>query len=464
MFHSPRVVLGIGLLLHGFLVSAQAPSYTAQFLGTATTVASLSNAGVAVGWRTISGGSVRGWVAGVGQGMLDLPLPPGYVSSFAADINAAGAVCGTVGTSFTPEIAGRPVLWTPNGAGGYSVQLLPLLPGTTEGAASALNDVGDVVGTCKSGLFTRPTLFSAPGGPLDLSATGVSGPKAINNQRVLVDGSFSPKRLDLDTVSVENLGVPTGLPSNYVGVYAYDINEPGQVAGAALLATSTSCSQQAARYTDGVGWQILSGCGKYNAAYELNAAGDTVMQIASSIWVRLEGFGSYNLQNQIDTSQGQWFLWTSFGNGINDAGDVAVMASNQSTGQSGAVLLHRTDSCQTNLGYGGPGSSYASMCGGDLSSGSTAQLKLVGAAPLQPAVLVVGSTNNPLPLFGGTVVPLQSALLLLPFLTSASGSVTQGPILGGGGPFTLYGQFGYLDPSLPQSVGLSNALEIEFLP
>jgi len=464
MSNFTRAAAGFALFLSGLPLSAQTPKYTAQFLGNATTIASLSDAGVAVGWRTNSMGSVRGWVAGVGQNMLDLPLPAGFVSSFASDINAMGEVCGTVGMSFTPEIAGKPVLWKPNGAGGYTVELLPLLPGTNAGAAIALNAVGDVVGTCTSGLFSRPTLFSAPGGPLDLSATGVSNPKAINNQRVLVDGSFSPKRLDLDTLVVENLGVPTGLPSNYIGVFAYDINELGQVAGAALLATSTSCNQQAARYTDGVGWQILSGCGNYNTGYELNAAGDTVMQILTSVWVKLEGSGSYNLQNHIDTAQGQWFISTTFGNGINDAGDVAVIASNQSTGQSGAVLLHRTDGCQTNLGYGGPGSSYASLCGGDLSSGSTAELKLIGAAPLQPAMLVVGSASNPLPLYGGIIIPLQSALLLKPFTTSATGTVTLGPIFGGGGPLTLYAQFGYVDSNLPQSIGLSNALKIDFLP
>jgi len=119
--------------------------------------------------------------------------------------------------------------------------------------------------------------------------------------------------------------------------------------------------------------------------------------------------------------------------------------------------------CQTVLGFGGPGSSALSFCGGDLSSGTIATLSLSGAKASAPAWIAIGPANTPTPLFGGTLVPVPFTTLLYGS-TNASGAWTLANIPGGGGPLTLYAQAAYLDASLVQGVGLSNALRVDFLP
>ena len=66
--------------------------------------------------------------------------------------------------------------------------------------------------------------------------------------------------------------------------------------------------------------------------------------------------------------------------------------------------------CQTSLGFGGPGSSSLSLCGGDLSSGNGANLTLTGGTPGALAVLFAGFANNPTAFKGGQLVPVPWAL------------------------------------------------------
>lgn len=119
--------------------------------------------------------------------------------------------------------------------------------------------------------------------------------------------------------------------------------------------------------------------------------------------------------------------------------------------------------CQTSLGFGGPGGSTLAFCGGDLSTGTIATLTLSGAKASTPAWIAVGTSNNPTPLFGGTVVPLPFTTLLFGS-TNASGTWTLPNVPGGGGPTTLFAQAAYLDASFAEGVGLSNALQVDFLP
>lgn len=119
--------------------------------------------------------------------------------------------------------------------------------------------------------------------------------------------------------------------------------------------------------------------------------------------------------------------------------------------------------CQTDIGFGGPGSSILMVCGGDLSTGTTADLTLTGAAPSQPLWIAESSTSNPTPIFGGMIIPIPLGFIL-PGSTDASGSYTLAGFPGGGGPATIYVQALYLDPSQALGFGISNALLVDFLP
>jgi hypothetical protein len=126
-------------------------------------------------------------------------------------------------------------------------------------------------------------------------------------------------------------------------------------------------------------------------------------------------------------------------------------------------LPGNTVTCQANLAFGGPGSSLLEVCGGDLSSGTTADLTLTGAASSAPMWLLVGGVNNPTPLFGGTILPSPAANIFSAF-TDAAGEFTVTGINGGGGPASIFAQIVYLDGGQVQGLGISNAIRVDFLP
>lgn len=119
--------------------------------------------------------------------------------------------------------------------------------------------------------------------------------------------------------------------------------------------------------------------------------------------------------------------------------------------------------CQTDLGFDGPGDSVLEVCGGDLSTGTTANLQVTGAVPSQPAWILAGLTNDPTFAFGGLIVPIP-ATIVVPTSSDANGEILATGIPGGQGPFSLYVQVLHVDGSQPFGYGISNAVQIDFLP
>lgn len=312
-----------------------APTYRAQFLTTGISTinaAGMNEAGDVVGTGTTGSGA---WVSRAGATAMLLPVPPGAQFGFANDINDAGVIVGSVSTTSSPGF-GKAAEWIPDGAGGYTIVQFGALHGHVSSDATAINNLGDVVGYSSDGTFRSPVLFSAPGAILDLSSTGIFDPVDINDQRVVVDHSYTAKRLDLDTMVVQDLGKP---PGSYNSTNAEVINEAGQVAGAAILATSTDCKYEAARYTDGIGWEILSGCGSANSAWDMNDLGDVVMRLNVAPYVAFEGLGTFLIEDLITADVGHWFVTNGYGLTINNSRQMAVPASNDVTGQGGIILL-----------------------------------------------------------------------------------------------------------------------------
>jgi hypothetical protein len=118
--------------------------------------------------------------------------------------------------------------------------------------------------------------------------------------------------------------------------------------------------------------------------------------------------------------------------------------------------------CQADLGFGGPGSATLSLCGGDLSTGASANLTLSGATPNALAVLFAGFSSNPTPFKGGQLVPIPWAISVLLTL-DGSGDLTL-VVPGGLGPLTMYVQYVYVDGGQALGYGLSNAVQAELLP
>lgn len=119
--------------------------------------------------------------------------------------------------------------------------------------------------------------------------------------------------------------------------------------------------------------------------------------------------------------------------------------------------------CQAVLGFGGPGSSSLSVCGGDLSSGSTADVQLTGAPANAQALFFAGMVQGAQPFKGGTLVPFPWTLSAS-LVTDGSGTVLMPGVTGGGGPLSVYVQFAVQDGAQALGWGLSNAVRIDLLP
>jgi len=262
------------------------------------------------------------------------------ISSIAIDINEEGVIVGAVSAFNSPEFFGQAVAWDPDGGGSFTFRLLGALPGQSISRATAVNNLGDIVGYSSDGTYRYPVLFTDQTGVLDLSSTGIFDPVDINDGRVLVDRSFTVKRLDLDTMIPEDLGVP---PGSYLATSAASINEAGQVGGLAILTSGGNCDRVAARYTDGTGWQIFSTCGQYNGVSDMNEQGDVIMRLNIAPYVRFEGLGTFLVEDLIINDIGHWYVSNIAGHTINSARSMAVFATNQVTGQSGTLLLTLED-------------------------------------------------------------------------------------------------------------------------
>jgi hypothetical protein len=392
--HPARLSGGLAIVLLAGLHAAvpyaalAQPRYTAQFISpnfSALNAAAMNEHGDVVG--TASSGT-GGWVSRGGAAAVYLPLPAGTISCIAADINEAGVIVGSV--TLATNLRGRAASWMPDGAGGYTIQQFGVLPGYISSGATAINNVGDIVGSSHNGIFARPVLFTTGGGVVDLSATGVFNPKDVNDSRIVLDVQF--RRLNLNTMTVENLGHP-GV--GYIGAVGEVINESGQAAGSAVIATSTSCDHQAARYTDGIGWQIFSSCGPVNSVWDMNDHGDVVMQLNIAPYVRFEGMGgagaeTFRIEDLIENSIGHWSVLNGYGITINNRRQMVVPATNQATSQGGLILL---------TPLGGPTGCYAN-CDGSTAApilnvdDFTCFINEFAAAQSLPPAQQVGHTAN----------------------------------------------------------------------
>lgn len=405
MYASCRFVSGAMFVLSiAGALYAGPPHFEPTYLGPGRALA-MNESAVAVGTDFTSG--QRAWVANPVYRLL--PIPQGMQSSVANDVNEHGQVVGAIGPGPTVEFGGKAALWTPDGRGGYTVEMLSGRPGEVASLATAMNNIGDIVGYSFDGAYRRPMLFHAGAGGIDLSSAGVFDPSDVNDRRMLVDHSFTVKRLDLNTMIVEDLGKP---PGSYLATTAADINENNQVGGLAILSNGGNCDRVAARYTDGTGWEIFSQCGSGNGITDLNDLGDAVMRLNVYPAVRFEGIGMYDIEPLIDAPVGHWYV-VNTGVTINNRRQMVVFATNQATNQAGSLLLTPIG------GY--------SLEATNLVGGTNALFTITGATPDANQYIVyslrgVGSTFVPQL---NVTLDLRSPTLLTSGRADANGAFTR---------------------------------------
>jgi probable HAF family extracellular repeat protein len=245
-------------------------------------------------------------------GLQDLGyLPNGYYS-VASAINNLGQVVGQSGNA----VFNRAFLWTSSGG----MQDLGVLPGGSFSSASGINDSGQVVGVIgvpedpPSSTTGHAVLWSSAGDVTDLGVLSGrdgfrGGASAINNSGQVVgtsvDRASFAERAFLWTSGggIQDLGVfPGGSYSK-----AYGINDSGQVVGESSV--SATGGTHAFLWTSGGGMQdlgVLPGSIEYSSAQSINESGQVV------------GF------NFLTDSDQRAVIWTSAGgmrdlNGLLDA-------------------------------------------------------------------------------------------------------------------------------------------------
>ena len=448
--------LAAALALTASVAGAQVPtSYHAEFLGSAKLVSAMNDAGLVVGTGNIYQ-YPRAFVAGPGLPVTILKLPLGFLSSGATDINESGVIVGVISPYSTTAFYPQPCRWDPDGLGGWTPTRMDTLPGDNRGTADAINDLGEILGTSAYQSSNHVVLYT-PTGPVDLPALAGLPARSINNDHVYV--TSGARRVHLDTLQVENLGVPAGA----TGADAWVINASGQIAGDLSHAGNPGCPSQAALYTDGPGWAPVGNCGSSASSYDLNDLGDVLTMVDGAPWIQFVNGGNVRVEDLIVADSGHWTIDTNFDIALNNERQMALHATNG--GQSGILLISPAPSvtCQADLGSGGPGGMHLSMCGGNLASGTTADILVTGALPNGSLLLLVGLAQSSVPFKGGTLVPVPWALgIQLP--TDALGYAHVDGIPGGGGPFSAYMQAVQQDAGQAKGWSISNAVRVDFKP
>jgi probable HAF family extracellular repeat protein len=189
------------------------------------------------------------WESGVKRELL--PLPGGH-NSFATGADNTGQVVGWAEngvhdtTCVAPQVLQfRPVVWGP---GTEQIRDLPLISGDTSGAATAINNRGQIVGisgTCDQAVgrySAKHAVIWDNGSAVDIGNLGVelwNTPMAINNHGDIV-GFFGTDPTDLDGnylrgfVWSQKEGIREIAPlplTGHISNQANGINERGQVVG-----------------------------------------------------------------------------------------------------------------------------------------------------------------------------------------------------------------------------------------
>ncbi|MEM7308477.1 MAG: M12 family metallo-peptidase [Planctomycetota bacterium] len=143
-----------------------------------------------------------------------------------------------------------------------------------------------------------------------------------------------------------------------------------------------------------------------------------------------------------------------------DEGDGSVVEA--AVDEVSVFRVNCGETCQPDLGFGGPGTATLSMCGDVLTSSGTAELKIENGPASSSAWIGYSSSFNPTPLLGGTLVPIP-IVDVLALTTDGSGNATLVVPGGAASPVTLYLQGVILDGGSGEFL-ITNALGADFLP
>jgi len=340
------------LLAAGSSVDAEVPGYqveTIAQINVSTFLRGASPGGHLVGSMVING-QQQAFVATSTDGVVMLPLPPGYNSADAFDANSAGTVVGTVSDAGFPQDVGEPAVWSRNAQGTYEItipQQFASLPSPLGGNLAiqggqivGIDEAGTLIGWARFFGFSGgpTTLFSMSAAPIELRPLGFDATvRDLSDHNGIIVGD--QLRMDLDTGVVEDLGVPNPPEGpNFAFGIAYAVNDTGRSVIAGNTTSSIPTENWLTLYHDPAdGYHRLDPSKlpqRFVGFYDLNNLGD----IASStgIWFEAEQQLVHGLDTLLTDEFSNWNVGVGY---INDRREVYTGAFDTTTGTSWLVRL-----------------------------------------------------------------------------------------------------------------------------
>ena len=310
---------------------AAVPVYSAEYAGPGL-YASLNGAGVVIGNNSTGPG--QPWVNN-GSGPQDLPLPPGVLAARVSDINDNDQIVGTV----YPDgqiISDLPVIWTPDGAGGYDVEMLPLAGSATRATGVAINNLGQILvsGFQIDGVLPTYRAYVIDGADV-VPLPQLSNPITINDNGIILTNLTL-----FDYSNMTDLGMPPPPDGiSPIGMYPSDLNNYNEMAVTMLTAVISYTHYQALGiYTIGGDWNMLTGVVTNMSTGGMNDIGDVLVNAGScATMVYLAELGFYCPDSLLDPTDTDWTLGRALD--VADDGSLLAYGNNAATGDAGAVLM-----------------------------------------------------------------------------------------------------------------------------
>jgi len=311
-----------------------------SFGGPASEAYAINDAGQVVGYAYTAGsyyGSPQRHAFFYSDGVMSIMGTPGETDAVAFDINSSGQA-----TGYTT---------IPNGVNTVEVRAFVYQNGSIETLPSsaqysaygyAINASGEVAGC----MDNQAAVFSG-GGSLNLGTLGGSQSFAfaINSSGQVV--GYSTLAGDNEAAAfiytpgagMQNLGTLAGATSNYMPIWASDINDAGQVIGIAV--NQENQTRHGFLYSNGQ----LEDLGSFDASEMLdpraiNSAGDIVGNCSTTFapthtFLRTQG-ALLDLNELLVSTDSTWRVISA--NDINDFGQIAATAEDPQKGRCAVVL------------------------------------------------------------------------------------------------------------------------------